>query len=83
MRKTLEKHDIFILRRYLGTTRCHDGTQNFLLIMRKFDTSTLKLRVTRVFWIAKLKQKLFRKTKGRQKKSQGCAESSMHGLRNR
>ena len=43
MRKTLEKHDIFILRRYLGTTRCHDGTQTF--IKRKFDTSTLKWRV--------------------------------------
>ena len=51
MRKTLEKHDIFILRRYLGTTRCHDGTQNFL--KRKFDTSALKWRVTRVFWIAR------------------------------
>ena len=50
MRKTLEKHDIF-LRRYLGTTRCHDGTQNFL--KRKFDTSALKWRVTRVCWIAK------------------------------
>ena len=50
MRKTLEKHDIFILRRYLGTTRCHDGTQNFL--KRKFDTSALKWRVTRAFWIA-------------------------------
>ena len=28
--KTLEKHEIFILMRYLGTRRCHDGTQNFL-----------------------------------------------------
>ena len=51
MRKTLEKHDIFILRRYLGTIRCHDGTQNFL--KRKFDTSALKRRVARVFWIAR------------------------------
>ena len=51
MRKTLEKHDIFILRRYLGTTRCHDGTQNFL--KRKFDTSAFKWRVTRVFCIVR------------------------------
>jgi len=29
MRKTLKKRDIFILRRYLGTTRGQDGTQNF------------------------------------------------------
>ena len=29
MRKILEKHDNFILRRYLGNTRGHDGTQNF------------------------------------------------------
>ena len=51
MLKTLEKRDIFILRRYLGTTRCHNDTQNFL--KRKFDTSALKWRVTRVCWIAK------------------------------
>ena len=44
------KHDIFILMRYLGTRRCHDGSQNFL--KRKFETSAaLKWRVTRVFWI--------------------------------
>ena len=53
MWKTLEKHDIFILRRYLGTTRCHDGTQNFL--KRKFDTSALKWHVARVFWIIRTK----------------------------
>ena len=51
MRKTLEKHDIFILGRYLGTTGCHDGTQNFLKI--KFDTSALKWRVARVFGTAR------------------------------
>ena len=40
MRKTIEKHDILILRRYLGTTMCHDGTQN--CFKKKFDTSALK-----------------------------------------
>ena len=39
MRKTLEKHDILILRCYFGTTRCHDGTQDFL--KKTFDTSAL------------------------------------------
>ena len=51
MRKTLKKRDIFILRRYLGTTRGHDGTQMFF--KRKFDTSALKWRVARIFWIAR------------------------------
>ena len=51
MRKTLEKHDIFILRRYLGTTRGHDGTQKFF--KKKFDTSALKWRLARIFWIAR------------------------------
>ena len=50
MQKTLEKHDIFISKRYLGTTRCHDGTQNFL--KQKFDTLALKWRVARIFLIS-------------------------------
>ena len=47
MRKTLKKREMFILRRYLGTARGEDGTQNF--IKWKFDTSASKWRVAHIF----------------------------------
>ena len=51
MRQTLKKRDIFILGRYLGTTKNQDGTQNFF--KWKFDTSVSKWRVACIFWIAR------------------------------
>ena len=72
MRETLEKSGIFILRRYLGTTRGHDGTQKFF--KRKFDTSAAENDVSHVFF-GLLERKLFRKRKGRQIKLQGCTKT--------
>ena len=48
VRKTFEKHDIFLLRCSLGTTRGHDGAQNFF--RRKSDTSEAENDVSHVFF---------------------------------